>query len=98
MTELSSTQKKYLRGLAHDQKALVIIGKQGVTKGLIDEIDNALDIHELVKVKFIEHKEEKKELAEQIEEKTSSAIVGRLGNTAVFYRQQRAPNKRKIKL
>ena len=50
-TALSNPQKRYLRGLAHDLKPIVMVGAKGITPSLVAELDQALDQHELVKVK-----------------------------------------------
>ncbi len=98
MEKLKGFQKKYLRGLAHDKKPLVFVGQKGVSATLIKAMDEALDAHELIKLKFNEFKEkdQKKEVAEIIEKETLSEMVGMIGHMAIFYRQQKDPEKRKI--
>ena len=98
MTNLSSHQKQYLKGLAHKRKPIVQVGKNGVTEQLITDIKRALASHELIKVKFISFQEEKQALAEGIAERSQSEQVMMIGNMAVFYREQSNPQKRKIKL
>jgi RNA-binding protein len=90
--------KKYLRAQAHHLKPLVIIGAKGVTEGLLASVDLALKDHELIKVKFGEFKEEKKEISTQIAQVTKSEMVGLIGNIAIFYRQNPEPEKRKIRI
>jgi RNA-binding protein len=77
---------------------LVMIGAKGVTDQLIGSVDLALKDHELIKVKFGEFKEEKKEISSQIAQATKSELVGIIGNIAIFYRQHPKPEKRKIKI
>ncbi|MCE5210345.1 MAG: ribosome assembly RNA-binding protein YhbY [Deltaproteobacteria bacterium] len=96
MDKLKGSQKKYLRAQAHHLKPLVIIGAKGVTQTLIASVDLALKDHELIKVKFGEFKESKKEISEEIAQTTKSELVGLIGNIAIFYRQNPAPEKRKI--
>jgi RNA-binding protein len=98
MDKLKGSQRKYLRSLAHHLKPLVIIGAKGVTKQLIGSLDNALNDHELIKVKFGEFKEEKKEISAEIAGATQSELIGLIGNIAIFYRQHPNAKKRKIKL
>jgi RNA-binding protein len=95
---LKGSEKKYLRGLAHGLKPLVQVGKKGVTGEVITSVDLALGDHELIKVRFLEFKEEKKALSETIAEKTGSELAGLIGNVAVFFRRHPDPAKRKIKL
>jgi RNA-binding protein len=95
---MKGSEKKYLRAQAHHLKPLVIIGAKGVTDGLIASIDLALQDHELIKVKFGEFKDAKKEISAQIMQATKSELVGLIGNIAIIYRQHPEPEKRKIKI
>ncbi|MFA5321355.1 MAG: ribosome assembly RNA-binding protein YhbY [Smithella sp.] len=97
MDKLKGSQKKYLRSQAHHLKPLVIIGAKGVTGQLVGSIDLALKDHELIKVKFGEFKEAKKEISEEIAQTTKSELIGLIGNVAILYRRQPDPEKRKIK-
>ena len=49
---LTPSQIRYLRGLAHDVKPVVLLGNKGATEAVVKELGQALDIHELVKVKL----------------------------------------------
>jgi RNA-binding protein len=96
--KLKGIHKKYLRGLAHSRKPLILIGQKGISPSLFKAIDEALDTHELIKVKFNEFKEkdQKEEVSGMIEKETDSEMVGMIGHTAIFYRQQIDSEKRKI--
>jgi len=94
---LNETQKKRLKTMAQTVKPRIQIGKQGLTPDTIENIDTKLDDHELVKIKYNEHKTERKQLTQQIAEQTQSEIIDQIGHTAVFYRRSRIPNRRKIK-
>ena len=63
MEQLKGSQRKYLRSQAHHLKPLVIIGGSGINKQVIGSVDLALKDHELIKVKFGEFKEAKKEIS-----------------------------------
>jgi len=95
---LTGTQRKYLRGLAHSLRPVIMVGKNGITTELIKAVDEALSTHELIKVKFVDFKEDKKQLSQDIAEGTSSEAAGLIGNVAIFYRQQPDKEKRKITL
>ncbi len=95
---MKGSARKYLHSLAHHLKPVVIIGKNGVSAQLIGSVDLALKDHELIKVKFGEFKEDKKEISAQIAEVTKSELAGIIGNIAIFYKQHPEPEKRKIKL
>jgi len=98
--QLTSQQNKHLRGLAHRLKPLVLIGKNGLTTEVIAAVDATLEKHELIKVKFIEHKEkeQKNELVDDICRQTQCFRAGMIGHTAILYRQAKKASLRKIKL
>jgi RNA-binding protein len=75
-----------------------MIGRSGINKQIIGSVDLALKDHELIKVKFGEFKEAKKEISEEIALATKSELVGIIGNIAIFYRPHPQPEKRKIKI
>lgn len=98
MEKLKGFQKKYLRGIAHGMKPIVFIGQNGINSAVTKAIHEALESHELIKVKFIDFKEkdQKKAIAETIEQKNDCEMAGMIGHTAIFYRQNKDPEKRKI--
>jgi len=98
MEILKGSAKKHLRALAHHLKPLVIVGRNGLNNQLITAVDAALNDHELIKIKFSDFKEEKKEIAAEVASRTKSEIVGMIGNIVIFYRQHPEAEKRKIKI
>ena len=98
MGKLKGFQKKYLRGLAHNIKPVVLIGQKGLTDDLVKSSDQALERHELIKVKFNEFKEkdQKAEIAEELCKRTKAEIAGTIGHIAILYREQQDPEKKKI--
>ncbi len=96
MEKLTGKAKKYLRGLAHALSPVVIIGRNGCTEQVISQIDEALTAHELIKIKFIDYIDEKKEIAAKIEEELHCECCGSIGHTFTFFRQNEDPTKRKI--
>ncbi|MDQ5986879.1 MAG: RNA-binding protein YhbY [Syntrophus sp. SKADARSKE-3] len=94
--KLTGTQKKYLRGLAHDLKPLIQIGKGGLTDKVIAHIDQIFHDHELIKIKFNEFREEKKEVASEIATRTHCETVGIIGNISIFYREHPDTEKRRV--
>jgi RNA-binding protein len=94
--ELKGVHRKYLRGLAHGLKPMVLVGKSGVTPGLLVSVKQALNDHELIKIRFVDHKDSKDEIALRIAGGTECDLVGMIGNVAIFYRRHTDPSKRKI--
>lgn len=96
-TLLTSSQTRFLRGLAHDLKAMLQVGGKGVTDSLIAEIDLALEHHELIKVKVgADDREVRDSLIGEIATRSDAALVQRIGHTAVLYRPSK--EKRQIVL
>jgi len=97
---LTSQQAKYLRQLAHSLKPLVLIGKNGLTDEVLGSVDAALERHELIKVKFIEHKEKelKNQLIDTLCDQAHCFRAGMIGHTAILYRPARKQSRRKIHL
>jgi RNA-binding protein len=98
MKQLSNTQKQYLRRIAHDLRPAVQIGKNGLTDQIHATIDHELSAHELIKIKFLDFKDEKRELTEELVDASNSSLIGLIGNIAIVYREQPDPEKRQIKL
>lgn len=86
---LTGQQKRYLRGLAHHHQAIVQVGHQGVTEGVLKQLSDALEDHELVKVRLAQAVEDRAGAAEELAAGTGSACVQTLGRTAVFYRARK---------
>ncbi len=91
-------QKRYLRSLGHHLKPVVFIGKNGLTEAVADKIEHELDAHELIKLKFSDFKDQKKELLEQMASASHSEVAGLVGNTAILFRENSDPEKRQIRL
>ena len=98
MAKLKGFQKKYLRGLAHKLKPVVLVGQKGMTGELIESVGNALEKHELIKIKFNEfkEKEQKAEITDIVCKRTKAEIAGTIGHIVILYRDQKDPDKKKI--
>ncbi len=87
MTDINGRQRRKLKSLAHHLNPVVQIGQKGLTEALIKAVDKALSDHELIKVKFVDFKDEKHDLAEEVVDKTGSVLVGMIGNIAIIFRE-----------
>ncbi|HNP71176.1 MAG TPA: YhbY family RNA-binding protein [Kouleothrix sp.] len=98
MASISQSQRQFLRRLAHDLKPIVHIGKNGLSDSLFESAGIAIDTHELIKVKFNDLKDERRELAEELAGHLRAELVGVIGNIAIIYRRQPDAERRKIDL
>lgn len=83
---LTSTERRRLKGVAHDLKPVVQIGKKGADEAALEEIGRALDAHELIKVRFVSGQEDRRKTARRIAERLGCALVGTIGHVAILYR------------
>ena len=86
MVPFTNEQRRACKAQAQRLKAKLKVGKEGLSPQFLAALDDALKHHELVKVKFDDFKEQKKELAPQLTEKSGSHLVTRVGNVVVLYR------------
>lgn len=85
---LSNKQKQYLKGLAHELKPVVLLGGNGLTEGVMAEIDAALAHHELIKVKVpSEDREEKGLIMDAIVRESGAVKLQTIGHMLVLYKQ-----------
>ena len=91
---LSNKQKQHLKGLAHSLKPVVQLGANGLTEGVLAEIDAALNHHELIKVKVpSDDREEKSLIMDAILRETGALKIQAIGHVLAIYRQS---DERKI--
>jgi RNA-binding protein len=85
---LSSTQTRYLRSLAHDLSPVVLLGNKGATEAVVKELNQALDIHELVKLKLSGgDKAERKAQIDVLVGGTQAEKVHQIGHVVVLFRR-----------
>ncbi|GAB6140630.1 ribosome assembly RNA-binding protein YhbY [Methylosoma difficile] len=90
---MKPTDKKQLRTAAHELKPVVMIGQAGLTPAVLAEIDIALSVHELIKIKVRAERDERKEIIEGICQASKAELIQGIGQVAVIYRLN--PNKGK---
>ena len=88
---MNAANKKKLRAEAHTLKPVVMIGQSGLTAGVLAELDQALNIHELLKVRIRAERDERKLITEKICADSGAELIQSIGQIAVIYRLN--PNK-----
>ena len=84
-----------LRALAHSLRPVVMLGQDGLTEAVTEELGEALARHELVKVKLAaEGEAERDAQAEALAEASDALLVQRIGNVAVLYREDPENSRR----
>ena len=91
---MNSKQRAYLRGLANTMEPIFQIGKGGISEVLIEQLDNAIEARELIKITVLETAPgSAKELAVQIANSTNSEVVQTIGNKITLFRQKKKNSK-----
>jgi RNA-binding protein len=90
--ELTGKQKHYLRGLGHHLKPIVMVGKDELTQRVIDATEEALAIHELIKIKLQEGcLTDRKTIAAELADKTGAGVAQIMGHMILLYRPAEEP-------
>jgi RNA-binding protein len=91
---LSEAQKKYLRGLGHSLKPLIMVGDAGLSASVLAEFESTLNHHELLKVSVrVGDRKARDEIIARLCSTAKAELVQRVGNMALLYREN--PEKKK---
>lgn len=91
---LSGKQRRQLRALGHHLDAVVQVGANGVTEGVLAATAQALQDHELIKVKLAsEDRDERQALVDALVSGTGSEVAQRLGRTVLLFKQRKKKPK-----
>lgn len=91
---LSAAQKRFLRSKAHHLKPVVMVGQHGLNDNVFNELEIALDVHELIKVKIAADRDERNAITQTILDKTGVELVQTIGQMSILFRR----NEKKPKL
>ncbi|MFL0797622.1 MAG: ribosome assembly RNA-binding protein YhbY [Cellvibrionaceae bacterium] len=90
---LSSSRKKELRAIGHKLNPVVIVSENGLSEGVLAELERALEDHELIKVKFaLPERDDRKELIDAMIKETRAELAQTIGKIALIFRPAKKPN------
>lgn len=85
---ISPSQLRELKEQSQLLKPVVIVGQQGLVDTVVQEIDNALRDHELVKIRIAcDDSEVRAEIVKKICRATQSVLVQAIGHVIAIYRK-----------
>jgi len=94
---LTGKQRRHLRALGHHLEPVVQVGKGGLTEGVSAAVKDALERHELIKVRLgTECPDQRDDVAAQLSDQLGAEIAQALGRTVLLYK--RHPKEPKIML
>jgi RNA-binding protein len=85
--KITEQQKRHLRGLAHQLKPVVMVGQHGLKATIFEELEIALNVHELIKVRIAADRDERKAISSQIIAQTGAALIQAIGQMRIIYRR-----------
>ena len=89
---LKGKQKAYLRGLLNAESPIFQVGKEGLSENLLQQLDDALEARELIKITVLNNQKEAPEaLAQTIASRTGAEVVQVIGHKIGLYRRARKP-------
>lgn len=99
MNTPTSKELRQLRALAHKLRPVVTVAGKGLSSTVLEELDRALKDHELIKVKVAVGDREQRELViAEVCERSSAALVQRIGNIATLLRANPQADPKKSNL
>lgn len=85
---ITGRQRAQLKKYAHDIKPLMQVGKNGITPGVIEQIDALLEDHELVKITLLQNTQVTiDEAARELTEALNAEFVQAIGSKLTIFRQ-----------
>ena len=91
--QLLSSQKKQYKAIGHSQNPIVTVAENGLSEGVLSELERALRDHELIKIKInVEDREDKKLIIDEVCRQTNSILIQVIGKTALIFRPADKPN------
>ena len=91
---MTSKQRAYLRSLANTLEPIFQIGKSGISENLIQQLSDALDARELIKIHVLETAPDTaKNLGIEISNLTNSTLVQTIGNKITLFKQKEKNSK-----
>lgn len=92
---LTNDEKKRFRTIGHQLKPVLQIGGKGLTEGVFEELDRALEDHELIKVKLaIPDREDRQAVVEELCQQSGAQLVQSVGKIVLLHRAAKKPNPR----
>ncbi|BFM21771.1 ribosome assembly RNA-binding protein YhbY [Gilvimarinus japonicus] len=89
----NSERKKQFRSLGHNLKPIVTIADNGLSEGVLSELNRALDDHELIKVKLaLTEREDRQQITDEIRKLPKTEVIQQIGKVLLLFRAAKQPN------
>ncbi len=92
--KITNAKKKEYRSIGHNLNPVIIVSENGISEGILNETERALDDHELIKVKFnIGDREVRAELIKELCKETKAEVIQNIGKIALILRIAKERNE-----
>jgi RNA-binding protein len=90
---LSQAQKKAFRSIGHHLDPVVTVSENGLSEGLVAELDRALSDHELIKVKLLlSERDDRAAMLDELVSESDAELIQKIGKVALLYRHNPKAN------
>ncbi|HKL94630.1 MAG TPA: ribosome assembly RNA-binding protein YhbY [Clostridia bacterium] len=90
---LTGKERSNLKAMANDLQPIFQVGKGGITQNLVEDLSNALEAKELVKVTILKAVGQTgREIIDELAKAVRAEAVSAVGNKVVLYRYSRKEN------
>ena len=91
---LTQEQKKHFKSIGHHLKPVLIVAENGLTEGVMAELERALNDHELIKVQLrITERDDRLAVIDELCKVSHSELAQVIGKMALIYRKNPKANK-----
>ena len=85
---ISAEQKKAMRSIGHNLNPVVTIAGNGLSETVLEELNRALDDHELIKIKVsIGERDTRASVIDEIVKETKAELIQKIGKVAIIVRR-----------
>lgn len=90
---LTQEQKKQYKSIGHHLKPVLIVAEQGLSEGVMAELERALNDHELIKVQLrLSDRDDRAAILTELCQQSSAELVQTIGKMALLYRKNPQAN------
>lgn len=91
---LTQEQKKQFKSIGHHLKPVLIVADNGVTEGVLAELERALNDHELIKIQVrITERESRLAVIDELCKASKAELAQVIGKMALLYRKNPKANR-----
>ncbi|PZW67835.1 RNA-binding protein [Pseudomonas sp. URMO17WK12:I1] len=91
---LTQEQKKQFKSIGHHLKPVLIVADNGVTEGVVAELERALNDHELIKIQVrVAERDDRLAVIEELCRAGNAELAQVIGKMALLYRKNPKANR-----